>query len=111
MPLYPMRFAFTPGQSERVEAVVTVPKEQRAIIHGTVFDMDGARVPNAVVRLFASVSDTLEHVADTFTDGDGEFVFGPVEAEKSYIVKVYVSGVILREVSIRPKKRTKIEKY
>ena len=105
MPLYPMRFAFTPGQSERGEAVVTVPKEQRAIIHGTVFDMDGARVPDAVVRLFGG--DTPEHVADTFTDADGEFVFGPVEAEKSYIVKVYVSGVILREVTVRPKKRAK----
>ncbi len=107
MPLYPMRFAFTPGQSERVEAVVTVPKEQRAIIHGTVFDMDGARVPDAVVRLFVCGDGTPEPAADTFTDGDGEFVFGPVEAEKSYIVKVYVSGVILREVTVRPKKRAK----
>ncbi len=107
MPLYPMRFAFTPGLSERVEAVVTVPKEQRAIIHGTVFDMDGAHVPDAVVRLFVCDGDMLEPVADTFTDGDGEFVFGPVEAERSYIVKVYVSGVILREVTVRPKKRAK----
>ena len=86
---------------------MTVPQEKRAIIHGTVFDMDGACVPDAVVRLFDCSGNTPEPVADTFTDGDGEFVFGPVEAERSYIVKVYVSGVILREVTVRPKKRAK----
>ncbi len=104
MPLYPMRFAFTPDKNERIEAVVTVPKEQRAIVHGTVYDIDGNRVPDAVVRLFTCGGDKLEPAADTFTDSDGEFVFGPVEAEKSYVVKVYVSGVTLREVTIRPKK-------
>lgn len=105
MPLYPMRFAFTPDKNERIEAVVTVPKEQRAIVHGTVYDIDGNRVPDAVIRLFACCGDKLEPVADTFADGDGEFVFGPVEAEKSYIVKVYVNGVTLREVTVRPKKK------
>ncbi len=106
MPLYPMRFAFTPGQNERVEAVVTVPKEQRAVLHGTVFDMDGARVSDAVVCLFVCCGgEVLEHTADTFTDADGEFVFGPVEADKSYVVKVYVGGVTLREITVRPKKK------
>ncbi len=107
MPLYPVRFAFTPGQNERIEAVVTVPKERRAIIHGTVFDTDGARVPYAVVRLFVCSGDTLEPEADAFTDADGEFVFGPVEADKAYVVKVYVNGVTLREITIKPKKSRK----
>lgn len=105
MPLYPMRFAFTPGENERIEAVVTVPKEHRSIVHGTVFDMDGQRIQDAVVRLFMCADDKLEPVTDTFTDGDGEFIFGPVEAEKSYVVKVYVNGVTLREVTIKPRKR------
>lgn len=109
MPLYPMRFAFTPDKNERIEAVVTIPKEQRAIVHGTVYDIDGNRVPDAVVRLFVCSGDKLEPAADTFTDSDGEFVFGPVEAEKSYVVKVYVNGVTLREMTVRPrKKRAKI---
>ena len=112
MPLYPMRFAFTPGQNERIEAVVTVPKEQRAVVHGTVYDIDGNRVPDAVVRLLESCGDKLEPIADAFTDGDGEFVFGPVESEKSYVVKVYVSGVIMREITVRPKKkRVRTEKH
>ncbi len=104
MPLYPMKFAFTQGENERIEAVVSVPKEQRAIVHGTVYDTDSNRVPDAVVRLFSCDGANLAPVADAFTDGDGEFVFGPVEAGKSYLVKVYVNGAILRELTIRPKK-------
>lgn len=105
MPLYPMRFAFTPGQNERIEAVVTVPRELRSIVHGRVFDLDGKNVRDAVVRLFISSGESLEPVMDTFTDSDGEFLFGPIEAEKNYIVKVYVNGVTLREITIRPKKK------
>ena len=109
MPLYPMRFAFTPGQNERIEAVVTVPKELRSIVHGTVFDLDGQHIPDAVVRLFVCSEDKLESVADTFTDSEGEFVFGPVETEKNYVVKVYVNGVTLREITIKPRrKRSKV---
>lgn len=105
MPLYPMRFAFTPGKNERIEAVVTVPKEQRSIVHGTVLDLDGQPVKEAVVRLFMCVEDKNEPVADTFTDGDGEFVFGPIAAEKNYLIKVYVNGVTLRELTIKPRKK------
>jgi len=105
MPLYPMRFAFTPGQNERIEAVVTVPKELRSIVHGTVYDLDGQRVADAVVRLFVCNEEKLESVSDTFTDSDGEFIFGPIEAEKNYVVKVYVNGVTLREITIKPRKK------
>ncbi len=105
MPLYPMRFAFTPGKNERIEAVVTVPKDLRSIVHGTVYDLDGQRVLDAVVRLFVCNEEKLESVADTFTDSDGEFVFGPIDAEKNYVIKVYVNGVTLREITIKPLKK------
>lgn len=105
MPLYPMRFAFTPGKNERIEAVVTIPEELRSIVHGTVYDMDGNKVKDAVVRLFLCEEEKLEPVSDTFTDNDGEFIFGPLTADKNYAVKVYVNGVKLRELTIKPRKR------
>jgi len=105
MPLYPMRFSFTPGQNEKIEAVVTVPNERRSIVHGTVYNLDGQHVADAVVRLFVCNEEKLEPVADTFTDSDGEFIFGPVETEKNYVVKVYVNGVTLREITIKPRKK------
>ncbi len=105
MPLYPMRFAVSPEKNERIEAVVTLPEEPRSILHGTVYDSEGNRVKDAVVRLFQCSDEKLTPAGDTFTDADGEFVFGPLLCEKRYVVKVYVSGVILREMTVRPEKK------
>lgn len=105
MPQYPMKFAFTPGKNERIEAVVTIPKEQRSIVHGTVYDIDGQKIKDAVVRLFTCQDDILTPVSHTFSDADGEFIFGPLIADQSYIVKVYVNGVTLRELTVKPRKK------
>lgn len=105
MPLYPMRFAFTPGNNDRVEAVVTIPEETRSIVHGTVYDADGNRVKDAVVRLFLCEDKMCVPVAHGFTDGEGEFIFGPLCSNKNYLVKIYVNGVILRETTLRPRKK------
>ena len=102
MPLYPMKFAFSTENNDRIEAVVTAPREQRSILHGTVYDTGGKRLPDAVVRLFCCDESRLIPVADMFTDADGEFVFGPLEADKRFVAKVYVNGAIIREVTIRP---------
>jgi uncharacterized protein YlaI len=100
-----MRFAFTPGKNERVEAVVTVPEEKRSVVHGTVYDADGKKIKDAVVRLFVCEESKTTAAVDTFTDADGEFVFGPLLSDKNYIVKVYVNGVTLRELNVRPLKK------
>jgi hypothetical protein len=105
MPLYPMRFSVTPEKSEHVEAAVALPEEPRSILHGTVYDAEGCRVKDAVVRLFLCADDKLTPAGDTFTDADGEFVFGPLLSEKRYIVKVYTCNVLLREVTVRPVKK------
>jgi hypothetical protein len=105
MPMYPMRFAFTPGKNERIEAVVTVPEEKRSIIHGTVYDTDGIKIKDAVVRLFMVEEGKSTAVAHTFTDEDGEFTFGPLLSDKNYVVKVYVNGVTLRELNVKPLKK------
>ena len=105
MPMYPMRFGVTPGRNERVEAVVTVPEEKRSILHGTVYDADGKIIKDAIVRLFLHEENKDSAVADTFTDADGEFTFGPLLANKNYVVKVYVNGVTLREISVKPLKK------
>ncbi len=108
MPMYPMRFAFSTENSDRIEAVVTMPREQRSILHGTVYDSDGKRVPDAVVRLFACEEDRLLPVVDAFTDAEGEFVFGPLDADKRFMAKVYVNGVIFRELVIKPPRKKRM---
>jgi uncharacterized protein YlaI len=100
-----MRFAFTPGKNERVEAVVAVPEEKRSILHGTVYDADGKKIKDAVVRLFLCEENKNTAAGDVFTDEDGEFTFGPLLSDKNYLVKVYVNGVTLRELNVKPLKK------
>jgi hypothetical protein len=107
MPLYPIKFAFSTENTDRVEAVVSAPKEQRCVLHGTVYDTEGQRVPDAVARLFLREEGRLVPAGDAFTDADGEFVFGPLLADRDYMVKVYTGGALLREIAIRPRKKRK----
>lgn len=101
MPLYPLKFAFSTENNDKIEAVVTMPKEQRSILHGTVYDTEGERLPDAVVRLFVCDDSNLLPVADAITDAEGEFVFGPLEANKSFVAKIYFNGIIIREVTVK----------
>jgi hypothetical protein len=57
------------------------------------------------VRLFLCEDKKSVPVAHGFTDDDGEFIFGPLCSNKSYLVKVYAGGVTLREMRVKPKKR------
>ena len=108
MPLYPMKFAFSTETNERIEAVVTIPKEQRSILHGAVYNTEGERIPDAVVRLFAYEQEQpTTSISDAITDGDGEFVFGPLAPDKRYLVKVYVNGVTFRELVVKPRRTKK----
>ncbi|NLT97914.1 MAG: carboxypeptidase regulatory-like domain-containing protein [Christensenellaceae bacterium] len=107
MPLYPVRFAFSTGSSDRVEAVITAPKERRCILHGTVYDENGQRAPDAVVCLYLREEGRLTPAGNTFTDADGEFALGPLTADNDYLVKVYHGGALLREITVRPRKKRK----
>jgi hypothetical protein len=109
MPLYPVKFAFSTEGSDRVEAVITAPKERRCVLHGTVYDENGQRTPDAVVCLFLCEQGHLIPSGNTFTDADGEFVFGPLTADGDYLVKVYNGGALLREISVKPRKKRKPE--
>lgn len=107
MPLYPVKFAFSAEGNDRIEAVITAPKERRCVLHGTVYDENGQRAPDAIVCLFLREEGRLIPAGNTFTDADGEFVFGPLTQDSDYLVKVYHGGALLREITVRPRKKRK----
>lgn len=104
---YPMKFAFTPQRNERIEAILTVPEEKRSIVHGVVYDIDGNIIKDAVVRLYEIKEGKSKPISHTFTDAEGEFIFGPLYEGRDYMVKVYVEGVKLRELKVRERKAKK----
>lgn len=84
-----------PKENEQIEAVIKLPEERRAVIHGTVLDKNGNPVADAVVKLLQVVDGCklpcpLTH---TFTDQYGQFLLGPLCPCKKYMLKVYKDNI------------------
>ncbi|MDD6795494.1 MAG: carboxypeptidase regulatory-like domain-containing protein [Clostridiaceae bacterium] len=87
-----------PKENQQIEAVIKLPEERRAVIHGTVLDCNGKPVADAVVKLLQVVDGCklpcpLTH---TFTDEFGQFLLGPLCPCKRYIIKVYKDNVRIK---------------
>ena len=74
---------------------ITLPEDNRDVIYGVVKNCFKEPVCDAVVKL---VEICYEHdgkerrpVGHTFTDKDGEFVFGPLCPGKEYAIQIWVN--------------------
>ena len=76
---------------------VVLPKDNRDVIFGIVRDYYKQPVCNAVVKLieidFDCGKKVRKPVSHTFTDKDGEFVFGPLCPDKKYEILIWVNQV------------------
>lgn len=101
-----VKFKFTPKKDEQIEAVIKVPEETRAVIHGVVKDQKCKLIKDAVVKLFEVINPadptSLKPITHTFTDDCGEFIFGPLCADKQYTIKVWYNAITIRHIIIEP---------
>ena len=76
---------------------ITLPEDNRSVIYGVVKDCYHDPVCDAVVKLVEVVCECGKEerrpVSHTFTDKDGEFVFGPLCANKFYEIEIWVDYV------------------
>ncbi len=76
---------------------ITLPEDNRSVIYGVVKDCCHDPVCNAVVKLVEVVNNCEKEerrpVSHTFTDENGEFVFGPLCANKFYEIVIWVDEV------------------
>ena len=76
---------------------ITLPEDNRNVVYGIVKDSYGDPVKNAVVKLveikFDHGEKELRPVSHTFTDKEGEFVFGPLCPERKYTIQIWVNKV------------------
>ncbi len=76
---------------------ITIPEDNRNVIYGVIKDCYKDPVEDAVVKLIEVSFDhgkkERKPVSHTFTDKDGEFVFGPLCPDKSYEVQIWVNEV------------------
>ena len=76
---------------------ITLPEDNRNVIYGIVRDCYKDPVKDAVVKLIEVEckmgKDIRKPVSHTFTDDNGEFVFGPLCPDKSYELHIWVDRV------------------
>ena len=76
---------------------ITLPEDNRSVIYGVIKDEYDEPIRDAVVKLIEVEKECGKEerkpVTHTFTDKDGEFVFGPLCANKYYEVQVWANKV------------------
>ena len=77
---------------------ITLPKDNRNVIYGVVRDESKEPVCNAVVKLIEVCKNNYgkeerKPVSHTFTDKEGEFVFGPLCPDKYYEIQIWIDRV------------------
>ena len=72
---------------------ITLPEDNRNVIYGVIKDCYKEPICNAVVKLIEVCGDERKPVSHTFTDKEGEFVFGPLCPDKFYEINFWVDRV------------------
>ena len=76
---------------------IVLPEDNRGVLFGTVKDCYNEPVKDAVVKLieidFECGKEERKPVSHTFTDKNGEFVFGPLCPDKKYDLQIWVNKV------------------
>lgn len=86
-------FFVRPGAHECVETAVRLQADRRPALLGTVRDLSGQPVGDALITIYRSGgADTDDHlVGALYTDALGRFAFGPLDADGLYQVQVFKS--------------------
>ena len=77
---------------------VILPEDNRNVIYGTIKNRYKEPIKDAVVKLIEILigKDGIKRrvpVSHTFTDENGEFVFGPLCPDKEYAITIWVNDV------------------
>ena len=76
---------------------ITLPKDDRNVVYGVIKDYHKEPIKDAIVKLievnFKKKKEKRKPVSHTFTDEDGEFVFGPLCPDKEYAIDFWANAV------------------
>lgn len=80
-------------KGKQFDIEVNLPEDNRNVIYGLIKDCYGEPVKDAVVKLIEVCNNERKPVSHTFTDKEGEFVFGPLCPDKFYEVQIWANKV------------------
>lgn len=80
-------------KGKQFDLELRLPEDIRNVVYGVVKDSCGEPVSDAVVKLIEVCKDERKPVSHTFTNCEGEFVFGPLCPHKTYSIDIWVNRV------------------
>ena len=99
------------ASGKQFDLEIRLPEDNRNVIYGIVKDCYGDPVCDAVVKLVEIVCECGKEerrpVSHTFTDKEGEFVFGPLCNNKFYAIEIWVDNVKHCKVCVDGKREGK----
>ena len=76
---------------------IVVPEDDRNVIYGVLKNKHGDPIKDAVIKLIEIIHENgrkeRRPVSHTFSDKDGEFVFGPLCPDRKYEIQIWVDNV------------------
>lgn len=93
---------FTTECNQQINAIARIEREDRSAILGTVLDECGRPVMDAVVILLKITPNcpVPEPITHTFTDRFGQFCFGPLCPDTTYMLKIFKDDVNVENLSL-----------
>ena len=93
---------FSTGCNQQINAIARIENEDRSAILGTVVNNSGRAIADAVVVLLkvtdrCSIPTPITH---TFTDRYGQFVFGPLCHNTTYMLKIYKDDINVDNINL-----------
>ena len=80
-------------KGKQYDLEIKLPEDNRNVIYGIIKDCYGDNVKDAVVKLIEVDGRERKPVSHTFTDKNGEFVFGPLCPDKEYEIQIWANKV------------------
>ena len=85
------------ASGKQFDIEINLPEDNRNVIYGIIKDNYKEPIRDAVVKLIEVTKEygkeERKPVSHTFTDKEGEFVFGPLCPDKEYTIDIWVNDV------------------
>lgn len=96
------KFYFKPARGEQIETTIHMDGEAKSCIHGVVLDQSEKALQGALVLLFRAGETVRDArpIAQSRTDEDGHFVFGDLDGEVLYLIKIFQNNTRIRILEI-----------
>ena len=98
-------FYIKPAEYEQIETVIHLSQDNRPSITGTVLSDENTVCADALVTLYTTDEKQNEFLlSSSYTDQEGKFIFGPLDPETRYHIRIYKNNLQKRIIEQKIKK-------